>query len=198
MCFFGYKNKNQKRKWYIETTKRKEQKVGSVFSLIQRLLGPAYTTIMVMSFLIVGLSYIAGLLVAFSKNNFFIFTNQKESVAIVRFYNERAIGKSYDPDTHLFTNNFYSIDNMGLYMTLAALGAFLGAAVLLITLQWFGDLSLRAGFHVGLLVWLGYVMVAQLDSVLWDGKSFRYFFINTVYSLVKFVGMGMILGAWLS
>ncbi len=87
--------------------------------------------------------------------------------------------------------------NMALYMVLAALGALLGATVLLLTIRWFGDVSILAGAQVGFLVWLGYVMVSQLDSVLWDGKTPMYFCINTAYSLVKFVGMGMILGAWL-
>ncbi len=87
--------------------------------------------------------------------------------------------------------------NMALYMVLAALGAVVGAIVLLLTIRWFGAFSILAGAHVGFLVWLGYIMVTQLDSVLWDGKTPTYFFINTAYSLVKFVGMGMILGVWL-
>ncbi|HRH23094.1 MAG TPA: DUF1761 domain-containing protein [Candidatus Magasanikbacteria bacterium] len=87
--------------------------------------------------------------------------------------------------------------NMVPFMVIAALGAAIGAIVLLFTIRWFGEFSILGGAHVGILVWFGYVMVTQLDSVLWDGKSFRYFFINTAYSLVKFAGMGMILGAWL-
>lgn len=86
--------------------------------------------------------------------------------------------------------------NMGVYMVGAALGTVITAMVLLLTIRMFGEPSMALGIKVGALVWLGYVMVTQFDTVLWDGKSFTYFAINTLHSLVRFVGMAAILGTW--
>lgn len=56
--------------------------------------------------------------------------------------------------------------------------------------------GLAAGFQGGFWNWLGFVMPVTLGSVLWDGKSWTYWFITAGYYLVSFIIMATILAYW--
>jgi len=47
-----------------------------------------------------------------------------------------------------------------------------------------------------LFIWLGFSLPSSLGLVLWEKKSWTYFFINTAYNLVVFVVMAVIIGLW--
>jgi len=53
-----------------------------------------------------------------------------------------------------------------------------------------------AGITVGFLNWLGFIAPVTLSSVLWEGKSWKFWFLNAGYYLVGLCLMGAILAAW--
>ena len=52
------------------------------------------------------------------------------------------------------------------------------------------------GAKVGTLIWFGFLATSMLSKVLWEGKPFALYAINTLHYLVVLVIMGSILGAW--
>jgi hypothetical protein len=51
----------------------------------------------------------------------------------------------------------------------------------------------QAGIMAGFWSWLGFIAPVQMGSVLWDGKSWKLFGLNTSYYLVSLLLMGVIL-----
>ncbi len=45
-------------------------------------------------------------------------------------------------------------------------------------------------------LWLGFIATVSLGSVLWEGKSFKLYFLNNAYSVVSIFVMAMILVSW--
>lgn len=56
--------------------------------------------------------------------------------------------------------------------------------------------GITAGISTGFWMWLGFVMPVSLGSVLWDGKSWTYWFITAGYYLVALIFMGIVLALW--
>jgi hypothetical protein len=56
--------------------------------------------------------------------------------------------------------------------------------------------SYMAGLSAAFWMWLGFVATTQVGVVLWEGKRWQLFFLNTTYSLVSMLVMGAILGVW--
>lgn len=56
--------------------------------------------------------------------------------------------------------------------------------------------ALKAGVHTALWVWLGFYAPMTLGAVLWEGKSYKLWFINASNWLVTLLVMGMILSLW--
>lgn len=68
--------------------------------------------------------------------------------------------------------------------------------VLAMVLQWGNAVTFVEAMIVAFLVWLGFVMTTQAGSVLWEGRSWSLFFLNTLYSLVAlFLAAGILV--WL-
>ena len=53
--------------------------------------------------------------------------------------------------------------------------------------DWIGALEL------GFWCWIGFIAPAMLGIVLWEGKSVKLYFINSIYWLVSLMGMAVIL-----
>ncbi|MBI2612836.1 DUF1761 domain-containing protein [Candidatus Kaiserbacteria bacterium] len=53
-----------------------------------------------------------------------------------------------------------------------------------------------AGLQTGFWNWLGFVVPVTLGSVLWDGKSWKYWFITAGYYLAALLLMGVVLALW--
>jgi hypothetical protein len=51
-------------------------------------------------------------------------------------------------------------------------------------------------FQLAFWIWLGYVATTQVGSVLWEGKPWKLFWLNTFQSLVSFIVMASILVFW--
>jgi hypothetical protein len=58
------------------------------------------------------------------------------------------------------------------------------------------DSGISAGLQAGFWNWLGFVAPVSLSAVLWDGKSWTYWFITAGYYLVSLILMGVILALW--
>ncbi len=54
--------------------------------------------------------------------------------------------------------------------------------------------GLSAGLMVGLWSWLGFIAPVTVGSVLWEGKPWKLWLINSGYYLVGLLLMGMVLG----
>lgn len=50
-----------------------------------------------------------------------------------------------------------------------------------------------AGISTGFWNWLGFIVPVTLGAVLWEGKSWKYWFLNIGYYLISLVVMGMII-----
>ena len=50
------------------------------------------------------------------------------------------------------------------------------------------------GALVGLVIWFGFVTTKTLASVLWEGRPWKLYLLNTAYDLVNFLLMGAIVG----
>ena len=55
---------------------------------------------------------------------------------------------------------------------------------------------LRAGLHFAFWNWLGFGVPVLLGAVLWEGKSWKWWFITIGYYLVSWVLMGLVLAYW--
>ena len=60
-----------------------------------------------------------------------------------------------------------------------------------------GLIGFAAGLKVGFLSWLGFIAPVTLGSVLWEGKSWRLWFLMNSYYLVALLVMGSILAFWM-
>jgi hypothetical protein len=74
--------------------------------------------------------------------------------------------------------------------------AFLMAFVLGHFADVWGVMSVGGAWELAFWVWLGFVATTQLGSVLWEGKSFKLFVLNTAQSLASLFAMAVILALW--
>lgn len=73
---------------------------------------------------------------------------------------------------------------MPLGMGLGLLSQFIRMFFLTWAIFFVAPIGLGEALLVGLAVWVGFLAVSDLGSVLWEMKSWRLFFINTSYNLV--------------
>lgn len=57
-------------------------------------------------------------------------------------------------------------------------------------------LDFSGAFQLAFWIWLGFVATTQLSGVLWEGKSWKLFCLNTTASLVSMVAMAWVLVSW--
>lgn len=57
--------------------------------------------------------------------------------------------------------------------------------------------GVAAGLQTGFWNWLGFVAPVTIGSVLWEGKSWKLWFLNSGNYLLTLVGMGIILALWI-
>ena len=56
--------------------------------------------------------------------------------------------------------------------------------------------GIAAGLEAAFWNWIGFIAPVTIGSVLWDGKPWKLWFLNSGYYLVLLVVMGAILGLW--
>ena len=78
----------------------------------------------------------------------------------------------------------------------AFIGALLMAFVLAHVIVAFEATTILEGIQGGFWVWLGFIVTTMLGSVLWEGKSIKLFWLNSIHSLVVLAITGAILAVW--
>ena len=56
--------------------------------------------------------------------------------------------------------------------------------------------TILEGIVLAFLLWIGFFATTQLGSVLWEGKSAKLYFLNTLYYLASLCIMSIILTLW--
>lgn len=59
-----------------------------------------------------------------------------------------------------------------------------------------GVSGISAGLMSGFWSWLGFVAPVTLGTVLWEGKSWKLWFLNNGYNFVQLLLMGVVLAVW--
>lgn len=85
---------------------------------------------------------------------------------------------------------------MGKNYALALLGAFVMCYVLAHFVDYAQADTAAEGMQAGFWAWLGFIAVYALDTVLWEGKSWKLWAINTSYRLIALLIAGAILATW--
>ena len=80
-------------------------------------------------------------------------------------------------------------------MIFMVINSIITAAVLSCILSFFNPASIGMGAVFGFVVWLGFYATSQMGSVLWDGKPWSLYIINTGFYLANMVIMGAIMAA---
>jgi hypothetical protein len=56
--------------------------------------------------------------------------------------------------------------------------------------------GISAGLSSGFWMWLGFIAPVTLGTVLWEGKSWKLWFLNNAYNLLQLLIFGAILASW--
>ena len=84
---------------------------------------------------------------------------------------------------------------------LAFVGALLMAYVLAHNVElgrtYFHMSSLVTGFNAGFWAWVGFVVPVTMGAVLWEGKSWKLWVLNSFYYLIVLVLNGLLLSYWM-
>jgi hypothetical protein len=85
-------------------------------------------------------------------------------------------------------------------MAVPAAVGFLAALVMSYILAHFvdytGATTALMGIQTGVWLWLGFIATVLLNSVLWEGKPVKLYFLNIAHYLAVLAAMGAILAVW--
>jgi len=81
-------------------------------------------------------------------------------------------------------------------MIASLIGDLLLAFVLTHIIIWSGADDVLDGIHIGLIVWIGFVLGPLYPQRVYEGRPFAYFAINGGYWLIGLTGIGALLAVW--
>ena len=111
-------------------------------------------------------------------------------------------GKAWQKETGMTAEKMDAAKGKGMgktyaLMTLGSLVmSYVLAHALVFASAYLAVTGVMAGLQAGFWNWLGFIAPVTLGSVLWDGKSWKLWFINAGYYLVALVLMGVVLAMW--
>ena len=79
---------------------------------------------------------------------------------------------------------------------LAFLGSLLMSYILAHFVYYTQASTVLEGMQTGFWIWLGFVATIMLGMVLWEGKSWKLYFVKAAHELVALAVMGAILAVW--
>ena len=85
---------------------------------------------------------------------------------------------------------------MGKQITIGFLSTLLMSYILAHFVGYVQATTLVDGIVLALWLWLGFFATTQLGMVLWEGRPFKLYAVNTLHYLVTLVVMGAILAVW--
>ena len=84
--------------------------------------------------------------------------------------------------------------------SLAFIGALIMAYILSHVITYASNYNNVSGVSAGLSsafwMWLGFIVPSSMGMVLWEGKPWKYWFLNASYYLIQLLVFGLILGSW--
>ena len=90
---------------------------------------------------------------------------------------------------------------MGKQYALTFVGSLVSAYVLwyviAFTFGFYQQSGVWCGLSTAFMIWFGFILPLMVGQVLWDGKSWALFWLNTCYHLVNLLVMGAIMAAWI-
>lgn len=77
-------------------------------------------------------------------------------------------------------------------------GGFVGAIITASVLTYFiaSSFEWAGAMKVAFLLWLGFVVTVQLGGVWWNGRTWKSFWIDAIYSLLNLMIIGSVLFYW--
>lgn len=86
--------------------------------------------------------------------------------------------------------------NMSGYYFAAFIGALVTGTILAHFISWTGAASIVDGLVLSSIIWVGFIATSLLAGVLWEGKPIALYFLNSLYYLVAYAIMSVILVLW--
>ncbi len=113
------------------------------------------------------------------------------------WYSDSLFGKMWRAESGMTKDKITEgSKNMGRMFVFMAVGSIIMAYVLSVVFSVFEANTLSAGLTGAFWLWLGFVATIMLNSVTYEMKSWRYYFINAGYQLVGILAMGAVLVLW--
>ena len=114
------------------------------------------------------------------------------------WYSMSGFGKTWMKLSGITKEDIEKAKNAGMAKSyaLAALGSLVMAYVLAHIIGYAKGSTISEGIQGGFWVWLGFVAVVLLGSVLWENKPWKLYAINAGYYLVSLMIMGAILAVF--
>ena len=81
-------------------------------------------------------------------------------------------------------------------MSIVTVSALVMGYVLMHFVVAFGAVDSSGAWQLAFWIWLGFIATTQLSGVLWENRSWKLFFLNTLGSLVSLSAMACILVKW--
>lgn len=91
----------------------------------------------------------------------------------------------------------HSQKNMAVTMLVALIAQFMIAFILAHFISGMGAVGWMESIVVAFWAWLGFVALISLGTVLWEGKSMKLFWINSIHWLVALAIQAAIISAWM-
>jgi hypothetical protein len=101
-------------------------------------------------------------------------------------------GHNPSPDDKAKANKGYAISFIG-----ALVLAYVFYHFLVYSMDYTDTTGAGGGLSVGFWAWLGFIAPVTLGTVLWEGKSWKLWFLNNGYNLVQLLLFGLILALWM-
>ena len=114
------------------------------------------------------------------------------------WYSPLLFGKVWMKESGQTKKDIKGVKKKGMapYYLAAFIATLLMSFILAYFVQYAAATTLFEGMQAGFWIWLGFVAPVLLGSVLWEGKSFRYYMINVFHYLATLLVMAGIMAVW--
>ncbi len=114
------------------------------------------------------------------------------------WYSQAVFGKAWMSEMKINPKEIEKIDGkkMGISMILGFLRTIILAFVLIYFVELTGFKTMQEVLKLAFFIWIGFIATIMLDSILWENKSRKLYFINVTQYFVMIMVMGAVI-VWL-
>ena len=87
-------------------------------------------------------------------------------------------------------------EGMGKSYFIMVIGTLITTYVLAYLIDMTGSVGYIDGAIIGFWAWIGFIATTTIGAVLWEKKSWKWWFLNNAHSLVNLLVIGAIIGVW--